>query len=379
MHVLIIGGGVIGLMSALELSHAGCEVTVLDQQDFGQAASWAGGGILSTMYPWRYRPAVNALARHGKALYQQWQPLLLEATGMDIEIHHTGMLILDKDDAETGLHWEKQDNDPQQRAQLLHKHELHQLSSTLNPHIEQALWFDQLANIRNPRLLKTLITYLSQQKNVKLVANTAVQRFIKNQQAITGIIDQHGQQWQADHYVIASGAWSGLLSQQLDWQLPVKPIQGQMILFKTPQNWLQQMVMSQGTYLIPRMDGHIVCGSSMKDVGFNTDVNTDIYKQLQQAAFAMLPRLKDMPIVKAWAGLRPSSPLGIPFIGKTTGFDNLWLNTGHFRNGLVMAPASARMLREQMLGQAQTIDASAYQPHKSLNQTPNKNMQLTSD
>lgn len=377
MHVLIIGGGVIGLMSALELSQAGCQVTVLDQQDFGQAASWAGGGILSTMYPWRYRMAVNALAKHGKALYQQWQPVLAASTGMDIEIHHSGMLILDHQDFDTGLGWAQHDHDPQQQAQLLSDAALHQLSPRLNHTLEQGLWFEQLANIRNPRLLKALISHLKAQPNVRMLSHTRIQHFVQQQGNIIGVIDEHRQHWQADAYVIASGAWSALLNSQLGWHLPVRPIQGQMILFKAPANWLGQMVMYKGTYLIPRQDGHIVCGSSMQDVGFNTDVNTAIGQQLKQAALHIVPELASMPIVKAWAGLRPASPLGIPFIGQAPGTNNLWLNTGHFRNGLVMAPVAARMLREQILQQPLSIDDTAYHPDKLL-QTQHENPPVSS-
>lgn len=232
MKVLIIGGGVIGLLTALELSQAGCEVTLLDKQDFGQAASWAGGGILSTMYPWLYPDAVNGLARFGKAMYQQWQPLLQQATGLDIEINPSGMLILDEADFNTGLGWAAHDHDPQQTAQLLTDSALHSINPKLNSSISQGLWFPELANIRNPRLLKTLIAFLKLQPNVNMQAFTTVQRFDIKNNRISAVVDEHGKRWQADQYVIATGAWSGLLSEQFDWQVPVKPIQGQMILFK---------------------------------------------------------------------------------------------------------------------------------------------------
>jgi glycine/D-amino acid oxidase-like deaminating enzyme len=124
---------------------------------------------------------------------------------------------------------------------------------------------------------------------------------------------------QADQYVIATGAWSGLLSEQFDWQVPVKPIQGQMILFKAPAQWLPTMVMHQGIYLIPRLDGHIVCGSSTDDVGFNTDVNIETGLKLQQTAYRLAPELQDMPRVHAWAGLRPSVPDGVPYIAPGRG------------------------------------------------------------
>lgn len=362
MKVLIVGGGVIGLMSALELSQAGCNVTILDKQDFGQAASWAGGGILSPMYPWRYPDAVNQLARFGKSMYQAWQPFLQQTTGLDIEINPSGMLILDETDFNTGLGWATHDCDPQQTAQLLTDEALHQINPRLNPDICQALWFPELANIRNPRLLKTLIAFLKQQPNVSMQPFTTVQRFDIKNNSICAVVDDKGTHWQADQYVIATGAWSGLLSQQFNWHVPVKPIQGQMILFKAPAQWLPSMVMQQGIYLIPRLDGHIVCGSSTDDVGFNTDVNAETGVRLQHTAYQLVPELQNMPIVHAWAGLRPSVPDGVPYIGSAPKLSNLWLNCGHFRNGLVMAPASARLLKQQMLGEALMVDEAAYLP-----------------
>ena len=100
MHIAIIGAGITGLMSALELLEQGCSITIFDQQAAGQAASWAGGGILSPMYPWRYPDAVNALARHAKPLYQAWNQKLQPVTGIDFQIHETGMLIFDETDFE---------------------------------------------------------------------------------------------------------------------------------------------------------------------------------------------------------------------------------------------------------------------------------------
>ncbi|MFT1025696.1 NAD(P)/FAD-dependent oxidoreductase, partial [Acinetobacter baumannii] len=98
MHIAIIGAGISGLMSALELVEQGCTISIFDQQQAGQAASWAGGGILSPMYPWRYVHAVNQLAQFGKASYQAWNQKLYPVTGIDFEIHDTGMLIFDEED-----------------------------------------------------------------------------------------------------------------------------------------------------------------------------------------------------------------------------------------------------------------------------------------
>ena len=118
--------------------------------------------------------------------------------------------------------------------------------------------------------------------------------------------------------------------------------------------------MNEVMYLIPRVDGHVVCGSSMQNCGFDTTVHKATEQNILSACLEMVPELASFPIVKQWAGLRPSSPTGVPFIGKMPELDNLWANFGHFRNGLCMGPASARLLRQLILQQPTFIDPAAY-------------------
>ena len=162
------------------------------------------------------------------------------------------------------------------------------------------------------------------------------------------VIDAEGKQYQADHYVLASGAWSQPLLEQLHVDFEVAPVHGQMVLYKTPAKWLPTICMHNTMYMIPRRDGHIVCGSSMRMQGFNTEVDESVSENIIKAATTLIPELTDFPIVKQWAGLRPSSPQGIPMIGQVPHLNNMWLNVGHFRNGLVMAPASAKLLVQQI-------------------------------
>ena len=120
--------------------------------------------------------------------------------------------------------------------------------------------------------------------------------------------------------------------------------------------------MNKVMYLIPRMDGHVVCGSSMRQVGFDLSLDHNIKANILDACFDMVPELKNFPIVHEWAGLRPSSPNGVPFIGQAPNTKNLWFNFGHFRNGLCMGAGSARLLRQLMLKQNTLEDALAYSP-----------------
>lgn len=360
MHIAIIGAGISGLLTALELVEQGCSVDIFEQQRAGQAASWAGGGILSPMYPWRYPDSVNRLAQYGKSMYQTWNDKISPVSGLDFEIHETGMLIFDEADFEVGLNYKAQYQDPMQHCDLLHHEQLKQINPRVSATFQQAIYFPYLANIRNPRLLKSIVTYLKQHPHVTFHEHTWVQAFDLSQNRVQALRTSKGERHVVDQAVIATGAWSKHWSEQLQCTIPVSPVQGQMLLFKTPADWLPTMCMNQVMYLIPRLDGHIVCGSSMADVGFDQRPSLQTQQHIYKASLDMVPELADFPIVKHWAGLRPSSPTGVPYIGLFPELNNLWGNFGHYRNGLCMGPASARLLRELILGQPLTVQATPY-------------------
>ena len=364
MHIAIIGCGISGLLTALELLDQGCSISLFDQQQAGKAASWAGGGILSPMYPWRYPQAVNDLAQHGKTLYQQWNEKLSPITGIDFEIHDTGLLIFDQDDFEIGQQYAERHHEPMQHCQLLNREKLVQTNPRISQQFQQAMYFSEISNVRNPRLLKSIITYLKQHPKVKLYENTWIDHFEIKNNKINSIQTTQGQHFKADQYVIATGSWSEHWSNQLGLKIPVHPVQGQMLLFKTPEHWLPTMCMNKVMYLIPRQDGHIVCGSSMDDIGFDHRPNIDTQRKIYEASLEMVPELEQFPIVKSWAGLRPSSPTGIPYIGQLPELDNAWANFGHFRNGLCMGPASAQLLHQLILNQDTLVNAELYSPSR---------------
>ena len=360
MKIAIIGAGISGLMSALELVEQGCSVIIFDQKSAGKAASWAGGGILSPMYPWRYDPAVNLLARHGKSLYIEWNQKLKAVSGIDFEIQETGMMIFDEADFEQGFNYAQKFQEPMQECHYLHQKQIKHINPLISTQFQHALYFPQIANIRNPRLLQSITRYLKQHPQVELIENCCIHQLNKVNGKIQSVTDQNYQHYFADHFVISTGAWSQMWSAQLDIEIPIRPIQGQMVLFKTPQNWLPSMCMNKVMYLIPRADGHVVCGSSMSNCGFDITPDARTQQTILDACFEMVPELTKYPIVKQWAGLRPSSPHGVPYIGKIPNINNLWANFGHFRNGLCMGPASARLLRQLILNQPTLVDPALY-------------------
>lgn len=364
MHIAIIGAGVSGLLSALELVEHGCSVSIFDQQQAGRAASWAGGGILSPMYPWRYPHEVNTLAQHGKRLYQQLNEKISPVTGIDFEINESGMLIFDEDDFEIGLNYAERYQEPMQSCEYLQREQLEQVNPHVDSTFQHAIYFPQIANVRNPRLLQSLIQYLKLHPKVQFFENTPIEKIeLKNGQ-VSALITVDQQKFHADQFVITTGAWSQKWAEPLQLDIPVRPVHGQMLLFKAPENWLPTMCMNKVMYLIPRQDGHIVCGSSMSERGFDTTPVDAIRENILDASLEMVPELAQFPIVQQWAGLRPGTPEGIPYIGQMPEVTNLWANFGHFRNGLVMGPASAQLLRQMILQQPTLTDHQPYSPQR---------------
>lgn len=362
MKIAIIGAGISGLLSALELVEQGCSVMIFDQQQAGKAASWAGGGILSPMYPWRYPQAVNQLAQYGKSLYLDWNKKLKPVSGIDFEIHESGMLIFDEADFESGLSYAEQFQEPMQQCEYLQQEQIEQLNPFIDAKFQHAIYFPQIANVRNPRLLQSMVAYLKQHPQVEFIEHCPIEQFNIANGQVQSVAAKNGKTYDADQFVITTGAWSQRWSEQLDLEIPVRPVQGQMVLFKTPANWLPTMCMNDVMYLIPRLDGHVVCGSSMADCGFDTTPTVATKQKILEACFEMVPELAAFPIEKQWAGLRPGSPTGIPYVGKIPEMENLWANFGHFRNGLCMGPASAQLLRQLMLEQTPLVNPAAYSP-----------------
>ncbi|WP_337056556.1 glycine oxidase ThiO [Pseudomonas sp. USHLN015] len=357
MSVLIVGGGAIGLLTALELVEQE-RVVLIERQRVGRESSWAGGGIVSPLYPWRYSDAVTALAHWSQDFYPPLGQALLRQTGIDPEVHRTGLYWLDLDDEAQALAWAAGRKRPISRVSIdLVKAAVPPLAAGYSTAIHMA----DVANVRNPRLTRALREALLQLPNVTLREDCAVDGFIQEGGRVVGVRTSQGEV-RADRVVLCAGAWSGELLATLGLDLPVEPVKGQMILFKCAEDFLPSMVLAKGRYAIPRRDGHILVGSTLEHEGFDKTPTEAALESLRVSAIEMLPALAEAEVVGHWAGLRPGSPDGIPFIGPVPGFDGLWLNCGHYRNGLVLAPASCRLLTDLMLGREPIVDPAPYAP-----------------
>ncbi|WP_375740170.1 glycine oxidase ThiO [Pseudomonas boanensis] len=358
MRVLLVGGGAIGLLSAYLLAKEGVDVAVLDKGPCGRESSWAGGGIVSPLYPWRYSSAVTALAHWSQDFYPQLGQQLLAETGVDPEVFVTGLYWLDLEDEAEALAWAAAQGRPLAPVDMA---QVHAAVPPLGPGFQRAIYMAGVANVRNPRLTRALREALLRMPNVTLHESCEVRGFVRDGQRVTGVSTVEGELL-ADRVVLAAGAWSGELLGTLGVELPVEPVKGQMILFKCAEDFLPSMVLAKGRYAIPRRDGHVLVGSTLEHAGFDKTPTEEALESLKASAFELLPGLADAELVGHWAGLRPGSPEGIPFIGPVAGFDGLWLNCGHYRNGLVLAPASCRLLADLMLERKPIIDPAPYTP-----------------
>ncbi|MET1081100.1 MAG: FAD-dependent oxidoreductase [Pseudomonas sp.] len=355
---IVVGGGVMGLLTARALAELGQQVVLVERGTVGCEASWAGGGIISPLYPWRNSPAVTALARWSQGFYPRLADELRVQTGIDPEVYTTGLFWLDLPDEGEALAWAAQHD---QVLQGVAGERLYQAVPGLGDGYRHALHTAGLANVRNPRLLKALRAALHLHANVRLCEGAEVSGFIVRQGRVLGVRTAEGE-LHANQVVLAAGAWSALLLAHLGIGLPVEPVKGQMILYKGPPGQLPVMVLAKGRYAIPRRDGHILVGSTLEFEHFDKTPTSSAKTSLQSSAVELLPALARSQVVGHWAGLRPGSPEGIPFIGPVPGFSGLWLNCGHYRNGLVLAPASCRLLVDLMMGGPPIVDAQAYAP-----------------
>jgi glycine oxidase len=354
-NTLIIGGGIIGLLTARELAIAGQSVTILEKNTHaGLESSWAGGGILSPLYPWRYPDAVTDLAVIGHKDYPKLAADLLKSTGIDPEYVRSGHLILDLDEYDQAKSWAKTFSKKitlERKSKFLQRigrRELSLIEPELSENHTAALWMPVIGQIRNPRLIKALVKDLKQ-RGVKIIPDAEV-KAIHSENGKVLYIESSNTRWSADSYLVAAGAWSASLLADTGLSLAVEPVRGQMILFKAVPDKLRRIILNNSKYLIPRRDGHILAGSTLEYVGFNKQLTDSGYQELWSAAVDIAPFLENTPVVSHWAGLRPGSSSGVPTIDRHPDLENLVICSGHFRNGVILGLGSARIAAELLTG-----------------------------
>lgn len=345
---VIIGGGVIGMMTAFELAYRDWDVSIIEKNECGKESSWAGSGILSPLYPWNEHEAVHALTVFGQEQYPQLSNQLIQNTGIDPECVVSGMLYIKPNDQPRVKEWLDIRSVPY----------LEQESGFQNQKVP-CIFLPHTMQIRNPRLGKAIrslllnrgVTVLEHESIIQLsMANNRVQSIETDRRTIG-----------SDVFVFASGAWTKEILKPLGYAVDVKPVKGQVIGIQTPPGLLQTMMMYDSRYIIPRNDGLVLVGSTVEDVGFNKESTEVVKAELMEEAYQMCPQLRGYRVVHHWAGLRPGTNRSVPYICQLPDCENAYVSAGHFRYGLTLAPASARLLVDLIEDKEPLFDVDAFQ------------------
>lgn len=335
---IVVGGGVIGMTTARELAMRGLSVTLFDKGEIGKEASIAAGGILSSMRPWSESPGSLVLSNQGKSCYAEFVNELQQQTGIDAEYYQSGLLMINQGNVDQTRQWATQN-------QITFSENTKNYPAGMEIPA-QSVFLPDIAQVRVPYLLKALVASLRQLK-VTILENSPITAL----GSIGGecefvIVGQ--EKVYADNIIVTAGAWSEQALGVNNADIKIKPVLGQMLCVKFAKQALGSMVLDGAYYLIPRLDGHVLIGSTIEDVGFNQATTPAARDNLMNWASSLWPEIAEAKFVSHWSGLRPATENGEPYIGKLSTYENVYINAGHFRKGILQAPASARKIADMI-------------------------------
>lgn len=361
---LIVGGGVIGLSLAYELLNHGATVEVIDRGPLGREASWAGAGILP---PANLATAIDPLDRLralSHSLHREWAVRLREETGIDNGYRECGGLYLARSSGEAAaLHaFAEMLREIKIEIERLLLDDVAKLEPALREiaanQLQAAYALPGEAQLRNPDHLRAL-KLACERRGATIRADCEATEFECSNGTMTAVRTNVGL-LRAGQYCITSGAWTQRLLLRLGMTTGIMPIRGQMVMFKCETPPFRRVLNEGPRYLVPRDDGRVLVGSTEEEVGFDKRTTDEGVGELIALARQLVPALRDVPIENSWAGLRPGSFDGFPYIGRMPGFDNAYAAAGHYRSGLHMSPGTAVVLRQLMLGDEPEIDLTPF-------------------
>lgn len=364
-EVVIIGGGVIGLTIARALRQRGVrEVMLIERGRPGAEASWAAGGILAPQVEADHADAFLRLACASRDLYPAFAASLTEETGIDVELDRSGTLCLGftaKEGEELRRRYEWQESEGLQ-VEWLSGDEARRLEPGLSANVASALRLPNDFQIENRRLVSALLS-ANQKLGVQLVADCAVSALRIEGEKIRGVETSSGFV-ATPIVVVAAGAWSSFIGSRGSPLIEIEPVRGQMLCFSADSYVARHVIFSARGYLVPRRDGRVLAGSTSEHVGFDKCVTDDGIKTIMAMAREIAPALADLPIISSWAGLRPRAKDDLPVLGLCEEVEGLFYATGHYRNGILLAPITGEVIANAIVQAVTPMDLSAFSPDR---------------
>lgn len=361
--IVVVGGGVVGCAIAYELAKCGLGVTLVERGTPGCEASGAGAGMLIPGGASSAHGPMFNLALASKALYPDLALELRERTGLDVEYETGGDLhcFLDEGDEALGraaCAWQREAG---LKAELLARTEALALEPELGPEVRGALWAPEDHWVNNPRLV-TALAGAAALERVAFVRGE-VTAIVRTGARITGV--RVGDEVvRSAAVVLAAGAWSGQLAVSAGVHLPVGPVRGQIVCLEGIPRRHHHLLHVKDHYLVPRVNGEILIGASVEWAGFAKQVTAEYVRAALDDAIRLAPSLGRLPIKATWAGFRPWAPDERPVVGPWPGLEGLVVATGHFRNGILLAPITGRLVRELLVDHAPSMDLTPFLPDR---------------
>ena len=345
--VIIIGGGIIGLSLSLALRKRGASVGVVERGEPGREASHAAGGMLVDS-PLETAMVLQSLAIASARLYPEFAHEVQLESGMTVDLRDAGTIVF-----------------PSQKH--LHEHSgfapaslspvaLSELEPALADSTRPAFYLKERSV--DPRALTAATAKTAKKRDVDFSSGDAVTSVDVSGGRATGVTTAKTS-FLASKVVNCAGCWSGQISPS---RLPTRPVKGQMLcLVMHPRNLLKHVIRTPDVYLIPRSDGRLLVGATVEEAGFDKRTDPDTIQRLHRAALKLVPKLADAKILEDWAGLRPGTPDNLPILGATD-IPGYYLATGHFRDGILLAPITAQVMADVIEGRKPEHDLAAFAP-----------------
>jgi len=345
--VIIVGGGIIGLSLAIALRKRGVTVLVVERGEPGREASHAAAGMLAD-FPLETPPPLQTLATASARMYPEFVHELQDESGMNVDLRDEGTIFFVTPDQ------------LRERPSLLTDCPLRSPLSELEP----ALGEVNMAAIHlkersvDPRALATAALKAARHRGVDIASGTAVTEVFLANGNVSGVVTGRTG-YSAAVVVNCAGAWAGQIP---PLQFPARPVKGQMLsLVGAAHDLVRHVIRAPEIYLVPRSDGRILVGATVEEAGYDKRTDAATIQRMQQAAIRLVPALAQARMLEAWAGLRPGSPDNLPILG-TTPIPGYFAATGHFRDGILLAPVTAGLMAQIVTGGQSEYDLSPFSP-----------------
>jgi glycine oxidase len=333
---ILIGAGIIGLSLAIELNKRGLRVLVVEKGEPGRESSWAAGGMLVDS-PAETRPELRELATASVRMYPEFVHELQDESGLKIDLRSAGTLVLTRPSLDCRV-----------SASL----------AELEPALQASGYTAEFLNERcvDPRHLTAAAIAAARHRGIEFSSGDHVLGVEVADGKASGV-RTNKTRLAAGMVINCAGAWAGQIGPH---PFPTRPVKGQMLCVVMPEKeMVRRVVRAPDVYLIPRSDGRMLIGATAEETGFDKQTVPETILKLRQSAIDLVPKLADARILEAWAGLRPGTPDGLPILGATS-TPGYFVATGHFRDGILLAPVTARVIAQLITGQKPGIDISKF-------------------